>query len=65
MDRDAALRALDEAAKAAGAIRVEVDDEYLRLIARVESDPANQTGADKSWIVRAAAVPYPRPSHRR
>lgn len=61
MDRDAAHRALDEASKAAPSIRVDLDDEYLRLIARVESDPANKAGADKSWVLRAASVPRPEP----
>jgi hypothetical protein len=65
MDRNAALRALAEAARTAGSIRVDIDDRYLRLIALVEADPANQTGADKSWVARAAAAPRARPQGRR
>ena len=65
MKRDAAERALDEAARAAGTIRVEIDDEYLRLIAQVEAHPANRTGADKSWVARVAAAPRIAPPERR
>jgi hypothetical protein len=32
---------------------VEVGDDYARAIAWAESLPQNQSGADKSWIVRA------------
>ena len=44
------LRALDEAAEQAKSIRIEVDDEYLRLIALTEALPENQPGADKTWV---------------
>ena len=46
------LRALREAAEQAKSIRIELDDEYLALIARVEARPDNQSGADKSWVSR-------------
>jgi hypothetical protein len=42
------LRALDEAAALAKDIRVELTEDYLRLIAAVEALPQNQSGADKS-----------------
>lgn len=61
MDRDPVLRALDDAVRGAGSTRVEIDDAYLRLIARIEADPANSTGADKSWVIRAAALLRTRP----
>jgi len=56
MARDPVLRALDDAVRSADSTRVEVDDRYLRLIARIEADPANRTGADKSWVIRATAM---------
>ena len=43
---------LDEAAEQAKSIRIELDEEYLRLIARVEALPQNQSGADKTWVSR-------------
>lgn len=45
-------RALDDAAHAAIAIRIDLDERYLRAIARVEALPANQTGMDKGWVWR-------------
>jgi hypothetical protein len=54
--RDDALRAVREAAEEAGSIPVELDEEYLSLIERVEADPANRSGADKSWVGRGAAA---------
>ena len=42
------LRALDEVAEHAKSIRIEVDDEYLELIALAEALPENQPGADKT-----------------
>lgn len=42
------LRALREAAEQAPSIRIELDDAYLRAIARVEAMPQNQSGANKS-----------------
>jgi hypothetical protein len=46
------LRALDEVAEQAESIRIEVDDEYLRLIALAEALPENKPGADKTWVWR-------------
>jgi len=46
------LRALAEATELAKSIRIELDDNYLALIARVEAMPQNQSGADKSWVWR-------------
>ncbi len=46
------LRALREASEDAKSIRVDLDDEYLALIAAVEARPDNQSGADKSWVWR-------------
>lgn len=43
---------LDEAAEQAKSIRIELDEEYLRLIARAEALPQNQSGADKTWVWR-------------
>ena len=42
------LRILREAAEQAAQIRIELTDDYLALIARVEAMPENQPGADKS-----------------
>ena len=47
-----ALRMLDEAFEQAKSIRIELDEEYLRLIARAEALPQNQSGADKTWVWR-------------
>lgn len=44
------LRALAEATELAKSIRVELDEEYLRLIALAEALPSNQPGADKTWV---------------
>lgn len=44
------LRMLDEAAEQAKSIRIELDDEYLRMIAVVEARPQYQSGADKTWV---------------
>ena len=49
---EAGLRAIDESAELAKSIRVDLDDEYLRAIALVESLPQNQAGSDKSWVWR-------------
>ena len=46
------LRALREASEQAKSIKIELDDEYLALIARVEARTENQSGADKSWVWR-------------
>lgn len=46
------LRALDEVAEQAKSMRIEVDDEYLRLIALAEALSENQPGADKTWVWR-------------
>ncbi len=43
------LRALREATELAKSIRIDLDDDYLANIARVEARPENQSGADKSW----------------
>ena len=43
---------LDEAFEQAKSIRIELDDEYLRLIALVEALPQHQSGADKTWVWR-------------
>ena len=50
------LRALAEATELAKSIRIELDDDYLALIARVEARPDNQSGADKSWVSRLDAA---------
>jgi hypothetical protein len=46
------LRALRESSELAKGIRIELTDEYLRLIAIVEAMPQNQSGAEKSsrWL---------------
>lgn len=46
------LRALAEATELAKTIRIDLTDEYLQLIAKVEALPQNQAGADKSgrWL---------------
>ena len=46
------LRALREASEQVKSIRIELDDEYLALIAQVEARGQNQSGADKSWVFR-------------
>lgn len=46
------LRALREAAELARHIRIELTDDYLRLIDAVERMPHNQAGADKSHVWR-------------
>ena len=43
---------LDEAYEQAKSIRIDLDEEYLRLIARAEALPQNQSGADKTWVWR-------------
>ena len=53
---DDALRMLDEAAEQAKSIRIELDEEYLRLIARAEALPQNQSGADKTCVWRLDAA---------
>ena len=49
---EAALRMLDDVAREAASIRIEVDDDYRRAIAIVEALPQNQAGSDKSWVWR-------------
>lgn len=46
------LRALRESTELARNIRIELTDEYLRLIALVEAMPQNQSGAEKGgrWL---------------
>ncbi len=44
------LRALREATELAKSIHIELDEDYLANIARVEAHPDNQSGADKSWV---------------
>jgi hypothetical protein len=51
--REDALRALAESTELARSIRIDLDQEYLRLIALVESLPENQSGADKTWVWEA------------
>ena len=46
------LRALHKAAESAKSIRIDLDEDYLANIARVEARPENQSGADKSWVWR-------------
>lgn len=48
-----ALRALEEATELARTIKIELDDEYMRLIAIAEARPENAEGADKSWVAIA------------
>lgn len=47
------LRILAESTELAKSITIELTDEYLALIARVEAKPQNQSGADKSYVWRA------------
>jgi len=49
---DASFRTLDDAARDAATIRIEVDEEYRRAIALVEALPENQAGSDKTWVWR-------------
>jgi hypothetical protein len=53
---DDGLRALDEAARAAESIRIEVDDQYVRWIAELEARPDNQSGADKTGVWHSQQV---------
>ena len=46
------LRALREAADQASSIRIDLDDEYLRAIAKAENLSQNWPGTDKSWVSR-------------
>ena len=46
------LRALREATELAARLRIDLTDDYLALIARVEALPQNQSGSDKSWVAR-------------
>jgi len=46
---------LREASEQAAQIRIELTDDYLALIDRVETMPQNQAGADKSWVARLLA----------
>lgn len=46
------MRALREATELARTIRIDLTEDYLRLIATIEALPQNQSGADKSgrWL---------------
>ena len=46
------LRALRESTELAKSVRIDLDDDYLANIARVEARPENQSGVDKSWVFR-------------
>ena len=49
-----AMQALDEAeARRTPTAPVELDAEYFRLLAYVESLPENASGTDKTWMERA------------
>jgi hypothetical protein len=43
---------LDDAAREAASIRIEVDEDYRRAIALVEALPQIQSGSEKTWIWR-------------
>jgi hypothetical protein len=53
---DDGLRALREASELAASIRIDLDAEYLRLIAAAEALPENQPGADKTWVWEAESA---------
>ena len=57
-DLDDLLRRLRETADAAKHLRIELTEEYLRMIEHVESLPENQSGADKGsrWIGSRSAA---------
>ena len=57
MDRELeeVLRGLEEATKFAESYQFELDDWYLDAIAQLEGHPANQPGADKTWVARRLA----------
>ena len=44
------LRALRDATEQGKAMRIELDDDYLALIAAVEACPDDRSGTDKSWV---------------
>jgi hypothetical protein len=46
------LRVLRDSAERASSIRIEIDDEYRRVIQLAEALPQNQSGADKTWVWR-------------
>jgi hypothetical protein len=46
------LRGLEEAAEFAKTYRFEMTEDYLQLIARVESLAQNRPHTDKSWVWR-------------
>ena len=46
------LHALRDATERARSIRIDLDEEYLANIARLEARPENQSGADKTWVGR-------------
>ena len=46
---------LRDASEQAAQSRIELTDEYLALIDRVEALPENHVGADKSWVARLRA----------
>lgn len=47
------LRALRESSEMAKHVRVELTDDYLRLIDAVERMPQNQPGVDKTEVARS------------
>ena len=49
---EAALRMLDDVAREAASIRIDVDADYRRAIAIVEALSQNQPGSDKTWVWR-------------
>jgi hypothetical protein len=51
-DLEASFGLLDDIARDAATIRIEVDDEYRHAIALVEALPENQPGSDKTWVWR-------------
>jgi len=51
-DLETVLRGLDAAAEFAESYRFELTDEYVALVARIEALPENQSGTDKSHLLR-------------
>ncbi len=47
------LRALQESAELAASIEIDLDNDYLANITRIEARAENQSGAEKSWVGRA------------
>ena len=50
---DNVMKVLAEAEERARHIQIPLDSQFMRLIALVESLPANREGADKSWVWEA------------